>query len=64
MAIVLEQVGGRVEARTKINQSSRSSWSGPQHIDYAPAGMQVWGYTNNVRGIRGVDFAFEVSSLE
>jgi AraC family transcriptional regulator len=64
MAIVLEQIGGRVEARTKINQPSHSSWSGPQHIDYAPAGMQVWGYTNNIRGIRGVDFTFEVSSLE
>src|SRR6266436_9099447 len=42
MAIVLEQIGGRVEARTKINQPSQSDWSGPQHIDYAPAGMRVW----------------------
>ena len=33
MAIVLEQIGGRVEARTKINQPSQSNWSGPQHID-------------------------------
>ena len=64
MAIVLEQIGGRVEARTKINQPSRSIWSGPQHIDYAPAGMRVWGYTNNVRAIRGVDFVFEFPSLE
>ena len=54
MAIVLEQIGGRVEPRTKINQPSQSDWSGPQHIDYAPAGMQVWGYTNNVRSVRHV----------
>ena len=33
MAIVLEQIGGRVEVRTKINQPSQSNWSGPQHID-------------------------------
>ncbi len=64
MAIVLDQIGGRVEARTKINQPSRSNWSGPQHIDYAPAGMQVWGYTNNVRSVRGVDFVFDSPSLE
>src|SRR5258708_12865449 len=64
MAIVLEQIGGRVEARTKINQPSQSNWSGPQHIDYAPAGMQVWGYTNNVRSVRGADFVFDFPSLE
>jgi AraC family transcriptional regulator len=64
MAIVLEQIGGRVEPRTKINQPSQSDWSGPQHIDYAPAGMQVWGYTNNVRSIRGADFVFDFPSLE
>ena len=64
MAIVLEQIGGRVEARTKINQPSQSNWSGPQHIDYAPAGMQVWGYTNNVRSVRGVDFVLDFPSLE
>jgi AraC-like DNA-binding protein len=64
MAIVLEQIGGRVEARTKINQPSQSDWSGPQHIDYAPAGMQVWGYTNNVRSVRGADFVFDFPSLE
>jgi AraC family transcriptional regulator len=64
MAIVLEQIGGRVEARTKINQPSQSNWSGPRHIDYAPAGMQVWGYTNNVRSVRGVDFVFDFPSLE
>jgi AraC family transcriptional regulator len=64
MAIVLDQVGGRVEPRTKINQPSQSDWSGPQHIDYAPAGMQVWGYTNNVRSVRGADFVFDFPSLE
>jgi hypothetical protein len=33
MAIVLEQIGGRVEARTKINQPSQSNWSGRDHKD-------------------------------
>jgi len=64
MAIVLEQIGGRVEPRTKIDQPSRSNWSGPHHIDYAPAGMRVWGYSDNVRRVRGVDFLFDFHSLE
>jgi AraC family transcriptional regulator len=64
MAIVFEQIGGRVESRTKINQPSQSNWSGPQHIDYAPAGMQVWGYTDNVRSVRGAGFVFDFPSLE
>ncbi len=64
MAIVLEQVGGRVEARTKIDQPIRSNWSGPQHIDFAPAGMQVWGYTEDVRSVQAATFAFRFASLE
>jgi hypothetical protein len=42
----------------------QSNWSGPQHIDYAPVGMRVWGYTNNIRSVRGVDFVFDFPSLE
>src|SRR5258706_8898973 len=64
MAIILEQIGGRVEARTKIDQPSQSNWSGPQYIDFAPAGMRVWGYTDGVRSIRGADFAFDFPLLE
>jgi AraC family transcriptional regulator len=64
MAIVLEQIAGRVESRTKKDQPSQSNWLGPQYIDYAPAGMPVWGYTNNVRSVRGADFAFDFPSLE
>jgi AraC family transcriptional regulator len=64
MAIVLEQVGGRVESRTKIDQPPRSNWSGPNHIDYVPAGMRAWGYSDNVRRVRGVDFIFDFHSLE
>lgn len=64
MAIVLEQIGGRVEPRTKKDQPSQSNWSGPQYIDYAPAGMLVWGYTDNIRSFRGADFAFDFASLE
>src|SRR5258708_11099108 len=26
--------------------------------------MRVWGYTNNVRSVRGVDFVFDFRSLE
>ncbi len=64
MAIVLEQIGGRVEPRTKKDHPSQSDWSGPQYIDYAPAGMPVWGYTDNVRSVRGADFAYDFPSLE
>jgi AraC family transcriptional regulator len=64
MSIILEQIGGSVEPRTKIDQPSRSNWSGPHHIDYVPAGMRAWGYSDNVRRVRGVDFDFDFHSLE
>jgi AraC family transcriptional regulator len=64
MSIVLEQIGGRVEPRTKIDQPCPSNWSGPHHIDYVPAGMRAWGYSDNVRRVRGVDFIFDFHSLE
>jgi len=64
MAIVLEQIGGRVEPRTKVDQPSQSDWSGPNHIDYVPAGMRAWGYSDNVRRVRGVDFVFDFHALE
>ena len=64
LAIVLEQIGGRVESRIKIGQPSSSDWSGAQHIDYTPADLRTWGYSDNVRRVRGADFVFNFRSLE
>src|SRR5260370_33082483 len=46
MAIVLEQIGGRVEARKKINHSSQSNLAGPQPHNYSPLGYRGSGYKN------------------
>ena len=64
MSIVLEQIGGRVEPRTKIDQPCPSDLSGPNFIDFVPAGMRAWGYSDDVRRVRGVDFVFDFHALE
>ena len=63
MALVIEQMGGRVEGRAKINQPTQSNWSGPQHIYYAPSGMPVWGFMENVRKVREAICAIDFASL-
>ena len=62
--IVLEQMGGRVEPRTRINQPSPSNWSGAQHVDFVPAAMPLWGYSEGVRGIRTAKLLFDVPRVE
>jgi AraC-like DNA-binding protein len=61
--VILEQAGGRVEARTKITQPCASSWSGPQHLDFVPAGMPVWGYSDGVLGLSGTRLFFDAARL-
>lgn len=63
MNIILEQAGGRVEARTKITQPCDSTWTGPQHVDFVPAGMPVWGYSDGVHGLSGTRLLFDVPRL-
>lgn len=63
LSVILEQDGGRVEARTKITRPCASRWSGPQHLDFLPAGMPVWGYSDGIRGLGGTRLIFDVPRL-
>jgi AraC-like DNA-binding protein len=62
--VILEQVGGRCEPRTKIDQPCKSDCSGPCHISLIPANMQLWGYTDRMRIARRIQFNFDPSSLQ
>jgi len=63
LKVVLEQVGGHVEVRTRINQPSASSSSRAEVLNYVPAGMPVWGYSDDVLGIRSTRLFFDVTRL-
>jgi AraC family transcriptional regulator len=63
LSVIQEQDGGRVEARTKITQPCASRWFGAQHLDFLPAGMPVWGYSDGIRGLGGTRLFFDVPRL-
>jgi len=64
MNIILEQVGGRSEPRTKITRPCESTWTGPQYVDLYPAYMPVWGYSDGTVGLRAVRLLFDIPRLE
>ena len=63
LSVILEQDGGRVEVRTKITRPCASRWFGPQHLDFLPAGMPAWGYSDAIRRLGGTRLFFDVPRL-
>lgn len=62
--IMLEQIGGRVEPRTKLARPCSSSWRGEQFVSWIPAAMPVWGYSDGVRSITTVGLRLDVVNAE
>lgn len=58
LGIVLEQHGGQVEPRLKLDQPLKDKRWSLQHIDFIPAGMPLWGYSESIRGVRSVRISF------
>jgi hypothetical protein len=57
LSIVLEAVGGRVEARLKRDQPARN---GPYPMSFVPPGAQMWAHTTGVRRLRELRLEFDV----
>jgi AraC-like DNA-binding protein len=53
LTVVLAAIGGRVEHRLKRD---RPAANGPFTMSLAPAGAQVWGYTDGLRRVRAMRF--------
>ncbi|USX25093.1 AraC family transcriptional regulator [Oxalobacteraceae bacterium OTU3CINTB1] len=58
LSVVLEEVGGACEPRLHANSPCPIAHA-PRHILYAPAGMEVWGYTKDARHIVDATLAFD-----
>ncbi|WP_437675550.1 helix-turn-helix domain-containing protein [Sorangium sp. So ce131] len=60
---LLEEVGGRCEPRLHASKRCSVEYT-PRHMHFAPAGMSVWGYSNNLRYIKDITLVFDVRALE
>jgi AraC family transcriptional regulator len=63
LSIVLEEVGGRVEPRLKLDQSLVKDDHAPGLMSLVPAGMTLWGYTEGIRRVRESRLDFDFSAL-
>ena len=62
--IILDQIGGRCEPRIKRDQPCRSDVSGPQYIDFVPAGMSLWGYSDGIRRSKIAECRIDFKKIE
>jgi AraC family transcriptional regulator len=60
LSIVLEAIGGRVEARLKRDQPTRH---GPFTMSFVPPGAQMWAHTTGVRRLRELRLEFDVARV-
>jgi AraC family transcriptional regulator len=55
IAIALEEIGGRVEARLKPDEPSPSG----ANMSFTPPGTPIWGYTEGIRRVRDLRLDFD-----
>lgn len=62
LVTLLEEVGSPCEPRLRENQPCPVGYV-PRHMDLAPAGMEIWGYSADVRFVRDATLTFDVAML-
>ncbi|WP_095201888.1 AraC family transcriptional regulator [Mesorhizobium carmichaelinearum] len=60
---VLEEVGSPCEPRLRENQPCSIGYR-PRHMDFAPAGMEMWGYSADVRFVRDARLTFDLATVD
>lgn len=63
LSTLLEEVGGRCEPRLREGQPCPVAYA-PRHLTFMPAGMEVWGYADNLRFARDATLQFDLKALE
>jgi AraC family transcriptional regulator len=63
LSIVLDEIGGYVEPRLKLDEPTSSSRLEPRHMTFSPAGMPIWGYTSHIDCVREARLDFDLSAL-
>jgi AraC family transcriptional regulator len=62
LSVLLEEVGGHCEPRLRENQPCPIGYM-PRHMHFAPAGMEMWGYSSNIRFVRDATLTFDLTLL-
>jgi AraC family transcriptional regulator len=62
LVALLEEVGSPCEPRLRENLRCNVGYT-PRHMDFAPAGMEMWGYSEDVRFVKDAALAFDLAVL-
>ena len=62
LSVVLDEIGGYCEPRLRPNRPNPIDHM-PRHMHFAPAGLEMWGYTDDVRFVRDATLSFDVENL-
>ena len=59
---LLEEVGSPSEPRLRENRPSLVGYT-PRHINFAPAGLELWGYSADMRFVRDATLMLDLAAL-
>ena len=62
LVTLLEEVGSPCEPRLRANEPCAAGYS-PRHMDFAPANMEMWGYSANARFVKDASLTLDVAVL-
>jgi AraC-like DNA-binding protein len=62
LSVVLDEIGGRCEPRLHPDRPNPIDHI-PRHMHFAPAGLELWGYTDDVRFVRDAILSFDLKRL-
>ncbi len=62
LSVVLEEVGGALRA-TVARRSTQSIEHMPRHMHFAPAGLEMWGFTADARFVKDATLSFDLQAL-
>jgi AraC family transcriptional regulator len=62
LSVLLEEVGGHCEPRLRENQPCSIDYT-RRHMHFAPAGMEMWGYSAGARFVKDATLTFDLGVL-
>ncbi len=62
LSVLLEEVGSHCEPRLREDQPCPIGYM-PRHMHFAPAGMEIWGYSADTRFVKDATLAFDLAVL-
>ena len=62
LSVVLEEIGGRCEPRLHVDRPNPIEHM-PRHMHFAPAGLEMWGFTADARFVKDATLSFNLKAL-